>query len=750
MTTHFRHSTNSTSHTKVCEINHNHNETEINQELNHQQTTERNHTTNNQRNQESRTNHCEANHNENEQTTAHERVQKTTRQINLTGNNRNQEINHNHDEKELTEEHAQNRTRTATHTTPKTQNLNTREINHEHNTEVASNKETQEHHRSNVTVTPNRNRTTHTQNVQHTSTRTIRPAVNHEATPTTEKETRTLTSNEIHHNIEQRTEGNQIAETFATLHQDLQKGITRLGFTIPTPIQQQAIPFVLQGRDILATSMTGSGKTAAFLLPIMNRIISDRENEKKTTGRVTAKTRALILTPTRELAAQICQHFNDLAQCTNLSCAAVFGGVSMLPQENAFRNCVDIMVATPGRLLDHMTRPYAKLPHLEYLVLDEADRMLDMGFLPDIRRVMNVLPKRQRQTLLFSATLPAPIVILAKDMLNKPATVDVERPQITATGIEHKAFKVSDNLKQELLLNIIDQHQIRSAIIFTRTKHRAKRLAQFLDRQNVATDCIHGNRSQLQRTKALEDFRNGKVRVLVATDIASRGIDVEAVSHVINFDVPHVVEDYVHRAGRTARANLTGYSYTLVSSNEMHDFCQIERTIKTRIEQVVLENFNYTAKPTEALEIPLAQRIAEIRAHKSACRARSAAKQQRRNEPIQHAPRIEETRNRSNATPRPATHQANPDRNERTITRTSRPTTETRQLNANNDRRPENNQRTETTHRTETTRRPATNNRTETNRRPENNRQQETRRTENPNQTEARRTNDKRNLPDIF
>ncbi|HNX76839.1 MAG TPA: DEAD/DEAH box helicase [Candidatus Rifleibacterium sp.] len=458
---------------------------------------------------------------------------------------------------------------------------------------------------------------------------------------------------------------------FATLHPDLQKGITRNGFTTPTPIQQKAIPAAIQGRDILASSQTGSGKTAAFLLPIMHRIITSRENEKRATGRITPRTRALILTPTRELAAQICQHFNDLATCTDLSCAAIFGGVSMLPQETALRSGVDILVCCPGRLLDHMTRPYAKLPHLEYLVLDEADRMLDMGFLPDIRRVLKALPATQRQTFFFSATLPAPIVILSKDMLNNPVAVDIERPQITATGIEHKAFRVSDNLKQELLINIIDQHQIRSAIIFTRTKHRAKRLALFLDRKNVATDFINGNRSQLQRTKALEDFRSGKVRVLVATDIASRGIDVEAVSHVINFDVPHVVEDYVHRAGRTARASMTGYSYTLVSPDEMYDFSQIERTIKTRIEQVKLENFDYTTKPTEALEVPLAQRIAEIRAFKAACRNRAAEKQSRRTgAPAATTTRNEPARRTTATTP---AHHTETRRTTTTETRTVQP-----------------------------------------------------------------------------
>lgn len=430
--------------------------------------------------------------------------------------------------------------------------------------------------------------------------------------------------------VSAKTDATEVAPVFTSLHSDLQSAIKRVGFTIPTPIQQSAIPLAMDGRDILASSMTGSGKTAAFLLPIMHRIIASRENEKKTTGRITPKTRALILTPTRELAAQICQHFDELAQCSDLSSAAIFGGVSILPQEKAFRHAVDIMVATPGRLLDHLSRDYGKLSHIEYLVLDEADRMLDMGFLPDIRRVMKALPAKQRQTLLFSATLPAPIVVLARQMLNNPASVDIERPQVTATGIEHKAFKVKSDLKQELLINIIDQHQIRSAIIFTRTKHRAKRLAQFLDRKKVATDCIHGNRSQLQRTRALEDFRNGKIRVLVATDIASRGIDVEAVSHIINFDVPHIVEDYVHRAGRTARANMTGYSYTLVSADEMYDFTQIERSIQTRIEQVKLENFDYNARPAEALEVPIAQRIAEIRAYKSACRARAASKMQNR------------------------------------------------------------------------------------------------------------------------
>lgn len=421
-------------------------------------------------------------------------------------------------------------------------------------------------------------------------------------------------------------ETHEIDPIFANLEKELQMAVKQLGFKTATPIQQQAIPLVASGKDILASSQTGSGKTAAFLLPIMNKILKDKDAERAKTGFNKRKTRALILTPTRELAAQICDHFQTLGKHTDLKCVAVFGGVSMLPQERAFINKVDIMVATPGRLLDHLSRSHGKLPGLEYLVLDEADRMLDMGFLPDIRRVIAALDKGPRQTLLFSATMPQPIVQLAGKMLNNPVPIHIERSQVTAIGIEHRAFKVKDSLKQDLLIQLIDKHQIKSAIIFTRTKHRTKRLAQVLSRQGIATECIHGNRSQLQRTKALTDFRKGKVQVLVATDVASRGIDVEAVSHVVNFDVPHMADDYIHRAGRTARADMTGYSYTLVSTAEMRDFRNIERSIKTPIKQVTLDGFDYDARPEEDLEIPLAKRLAEMRAYKAACRARAEAK----------------------------------------------------------------------------------------------------------------------------
>ena len=409
---------------------------------------------------------------------------------------------------------------------------------------------------------------------------------------------------------------------FSLLAHDLQRGVAELGFTTPTPIQVNSIPPAISGQDILACAQTGSGKTAAFLLPIMHRILDVVQREKASGRPVQGKTRALVLSPTRELAAQICEHLVELARFTTLRGAAVFGGVGMSPQIFAFQSGVDILIATPGRLLDHFSQPYARLANLEYLVLDEADRMLDMGFLPDIRRVLSHLPKRPRQTMFFSATLPEPIVVLAHDMLTNPAAINIERPPMVAHGIEHLAFQVPEALKQNLLLEILRQHPVRSAIVFTRTKHRANRLAQFLDYHKVSCDCIHGNRSQSQRTKALQDFRTGETQILVATDIAARGIDVEALSHVINFDVPNLVDDYIHRAGRTARANLTGHAFTLVAPQESYDFMRIEKHISTRIKRVIVEGFNYSGKPTEALEVPLAQRIAAIRAKRSQDRAR--------------------------------------------------------------------------------------------------------------------------------
>ncbi|MEK6371426.1 MAG: DEAD/DEAH box helicase [Acidobacteriota bacterium] len=403
------------------------------------------------------------------------------------------------------------------------------------------------------------------------------------------------------------------------LHPDLLRGIKELGFTRPTPIQNDAIPPAMAGKDVLAAAATGSGKTAAFVLPILQRLL----------GKKRGTTRALILTPTRELAAQIDEHLRDLAVHTPISGAAIYGGVGMAPQEHAFRSGVDVLVATPGRLLDHFSRGYARLDGLEVLVLDEADRMLDMGFLPDIRRVLKHLPAR-RQTLFFSATLPPPIVQLSREMLKNPAMISIERQAAPPSAIAQAVFPVSQELKLELLETLLQRGEIRSAIVFTRTKHRANRVFEQLMKRKVNAARIHGNRSQMQRTEALAGFKAGKYRILVATDIAARGIDVEALSHVVNFDVPHVPEDYIHRVGRTARAELTGDAITFVAPDEETDLRAIERAVGKRLPRVTVPDFDYKQKPAERLEIPIQERIAAIRARKAEDRARAKAKAERR------------------------------------------------------------------------------------------------------------------------
>jgi ATP-dependent RNA helicase RhlE len=403
------------------------------------------------------------------------------------------------------------------------------------------------------------------------------------------------------------------------LHPDLLKGIKELGFTRPTPIQEAAIPPALAGRDVLACAMTGSGKTAAFLLPILHKLV----------GRPRGVTRALVLTPTRELAAQILEDLNDLAVHTPITGAAIFGGVGMGPQEHAFRSGVDVMVATPGRLLDHFRMPYAKLAGIEHLVLDEADRMLDMGFLPDIRRVLRHLPQK-RQTLFFSATMPAPILTLTREMLRNPESIQLDRKPAPAVGITQAVYPVPQELKSALLVALLQRGEMQEALVFTRTKHRANRLADYLARHGIKAERIHGNRSQTQRTEALAGFKSGKYRVLVATDIAARGIDVEALGHVVNFDVPKAAEDYIHRVGRTARAELTGDAFTLVSPDEEGELRGIERMVGKRLPRITVPDFDYTAKPEARFEVPLAERIAAIRSKKAEDRARSKAKEARR------------------------------------------------------------------------------------------------------------------------
>ena len=366
--------------------------------------------------------------------------------------------------------------------------------------------------------------------------------------------------------------------------------------------------------------MTGSGKTYAFLLPILHHLMT----------RPRGKTRALVLTPTRELAAQIVQSFNDVATHTPLTGAAVFGGVGMGPQEHAFRSGVDVMVATPGRLLDHFRQPYAKLDALEFLVLDEADRMLDMGFLPEIKKILRHLPSTKRQTLFFSATMPPPIAALSQEMLNKPVTLNLQRQAAPAKGITQAVYPVAQDLKSALLVSLLKRGDMPQALVFTRTKHRANRLASQLVAAGIKAERIHGNRSQSQRTQALAGFKDGTYQVLVATDIAARGIDVEALGHVVNFDVPVAAEDYIHRVGRTARAEATGEAFTFVSPDEEGELKLIERAIKKQLPRVTVPDFDYSAKPQAKLEVPIAERIAEIRKKKAEDRARAAEKVARR------------------------------------------------------------------------------------------------------------------------
>ena len=391
-----------------------------------------------------------------------------------------------------------------------------------------------------------------------------------------------------------------------------------MGFVRPTPIQADAIPPAMQGKDLLACASTGSGKTAAFVLPIVNKLIP---KSRRTT-------RALVLTPTRELAVQIVEQLNLMAVHTPVTSAAIIGGVGMGPQEHAFRSGTDVLVATPGRLLDHMKSSYAKLDRVEFLVLDEADRMLDMGFLPDIRRILKALPAK-RQTLFFSATMPAPIAVLASEMLRSPATINLERTSMPAAGITQALYPVPQELKSALFLELLKRGDMKDALVFTRTKHRANRLAEYLAKNGIQSERIHGNRSQKQRTEALAGFKSGKYRVLVATDIAARGIDVAELGHVVNFDVPPAPEDYIHRVGRTGRADATGDAFTFVSPQEHGEIAAIERAIRKKLPRVTLAGFDYSAKPQQRLEIPLADRIASIRKKKADDRARSKAKAER-------------------------------------------------------------------------------------------------------------------------
>ncbi len=359
-----------------------------------------------------------------------------------------------------------------------------------------------------------------------------------------------------------------------------------MGYREPTPIQEGTIPDAVQGRDMIGTAQTGTGKTAAFLLPILERLMS------RPPGRIYA----LVLTPTRELALQAESFLRQLGRHTSLRGAAVYGGVGMEAQERALRGGAEIIIATPGRLLDHMQRGYVDFRSLEVFVLDEADRMLDMGFLPDVRRIHDRLP-RQRQTLLFSATMPPEIIRLSRDFLRDPRMVHVAEQTVAAVGVTHLAIAAPMNQKSALLARLLEDQTMKSVLVFVRTKRRADRLVHDLLRARVSAGVIHGNKSQNQRVRALEGFRRGEHRVLVATDIAARGVDVEGVSHVVNFDVPHESETYVHRVGRTARAQRRGDAITLLAPEEETDFRQIERFLGEEIPRTRMPGWDYSALP---------------------------------------------------------------------------------------------------------------------------------------------------------
>ena len=361
------------------------------------------------------------------------------------------------------------------------------------------------------------------------------------------------------------------------LSKQLLLSVKKEGYTVPTPVQEQAIPLLLKGHDVLGVAQTGTGKTAAFALPVL-QIMARKEIK----GR--RKIRTLVLTPTRELAAQINQRFAAYSEHLSIYHQVIFGGVSQKPQVKSLRRGIDILVATPGRLLDLIEQGFIDLESIEFFVLDEADRMLDMGFIRDIKKVIKLLPKK-RQNLLFSATMPSSIADLANSFLNDAVMIDLSPEEITVERIEQSVMFVEKQSKINLIIDIINENQIKRGIIFTRTKHGANRLVKKLDRSGIESAAIHGNKSQGARTRALAAFRNGDIPLLVATDIASRGIDIEGVTHVFNYDLPNEPESYVHRIGRTARAGKSGVAYAFCDESESGYLVGIQRLIGKQIPQ---------------------------------------------------------------------------------------------------------------------------------------------------------------------
>jgi ATP-dependent RNA helicase RhlE len=379
------------------------------------------------------------------------------------------------------------------------------------------------------------------------------------------------------------------------LHPSIMSGVRALGYVAPTPIQLESIPPILQGRDFIGLAQTGTGKTAAFVLPVLERLLPGPRRQ----------IRALVISPTRELAEQICETVNELGRNTGLRGTAIYGGVGAGLQTQILSRGVDIVVACPGRLLDHIWQGTIDLSHVELLVIDEADRMFDMGFLPDIRNILKCL-MRKRQTMLFSATMPDDIRRLVKEVLSNPVTVQVDRTAPAAT-VSHTLYPVKQNLKTALLKDLLRKTETDSVLIFTRTKHRARRVAEQLQRDGFKAASLQGNLSQCQRQAALDGFRSGSIKVLVATDIAARGIDVLRISHVVNYDMPDTTDAYTHRIGRTGRIGKTGDAFTFVTGEDTAMVRALEQLINARLERRHLPGFNYDVAAETAYPAPLHQ-----------------------------------------------------------------------------------------------------------------------------------------------
>jgi ATP-dependent RNA helicase RhlE len=397
------------------------------------------------------------------------------------------------------------------------------------------------------------------------------------------------------------------------------KALKTEGYTNPTPIQEQAIPVVLEGKDLLGCAQTGTGKTAAFAIPILQNL-----HAEKAMQRGPKQIKALILTPTRELAIQIGESFMAYGEHTGINHLVVFGGVSQVPQVNALRHGIDILIATPGRLLDLINQRYISLQHINMFVLDEADRMLDMGFIHDVNRVIAKLPAK-RQTLFFSATMPKEIAKLADTILDNPVTVSVTPVSSTAEKVEQAVYFVEKENKPSLLLHLLNDKTIKNILVFTRTKHGADKVAKFLIRAGVNAEAIHGEKSQTARQRALSNFKTGQLRVLVATDIAARGIDVDALSHVVNFDLPNVPETYVHRIGRTGRAGASGIALSFVDAEERAYLKDINKLIAQSIP--VIEN-----QPFHSKNLRVANHTANSFTHRSSAEITSLKKERGREE----------------------------------------------------------------------------------------------------------------------